>query len=187
MRIGMLRETRRDREARCGPSPRRPTTAATTRSRRAVRPQAGAAAAPADLDRGRRRAAHAARRGAPRRPRRTSVASPTSSRPQVRGAEGPLQGRRARLRRDPQDVVTRGVRPRDRGRDDGGGHRGRFWGEPFESWTRRQPRRHARAGRASSINAYRELGCSGFVPWCSDYPDTETLTLLAEKVIPQFR
>jgi hypothetical protein len=28
---------------------------------------------------------------------------------------------------------------------------------------------------------------SGVVPWCSDYPDTETLTLLAEKVMPQFR
>ena len=61
-----------------------------------------------------------------------------------------------------------------------------FWGEPVESWT---------AGNlvgtpdqvAERINAYRELGCSGIVPWCSDYPDTETLTLLAQKVIPQFR
>jgi F420-dependent oxidoreductase-like protein len=61
-----------------------------------------------------------------------------------------------------------------------------FWGEPVESWT---------AGNlvgtpdqvAERINVYRELGCSGFVPWCSDYPDTETLTLLAQKVIPQFR
>ena len=23
--------------------------------------------------------------------------------------------------------------------------------------------------------AYVELGCTGFIPWCSDYPDTETL------------
>ncbi len=40
---------------------------------------------------------------------------------EVRAAEGPLQGRRARLRRDPQDVVTRGVHPRDRSRGEGGG------------------------------------------------------------------
>jgi len=25
------------------------------------------------------------------------------------------------------------------------------------------------------------------MPWASDYPDTETLTLFAEQVIPQFR
>jgi hypothetical protein len=37
------------------------------------------------------------------------------------------------------------------------------------------------------IAAYRELGCEGFMPWASDYPDTETLTLFAEQVIPQFR
>ena len=61
-----------------------------------------------------------------------------------------------------------------------------FWGEPVESWT---------AGNlvgtpdqvAERIQQYRDLGCTGFVPWCADYPDTETLTLFAEKVIPQFR
>ncbi len=61
-----------------------------------------------------------------------------------------------------------------------------FWGEPVESWT---------AGNlvgtpeqvAERIQAYVDLGCTGFVPWCSDYPDTETMRLLAEKVMPQFR
>ena len=60
------------------------------------------------------------------------------------------------------------------------------WGEPFDSW---------RAGNlvgtpeqvAEKIRAYAELGCGGFVPWCSDYPDTESLRLFGEKVIPQFR
>ena len=61
-----------------------------------------------------------------------------------------------------------------------------FWGEPFESW---------QAGNlvgtpdqvADKIRTYGDLGCHGFVPWCSDYPETETLRLLGEKVIPQFR
>jgi len=61
-----------------------------------------------------------------------------------------------------------------------------FWGEPFESW---------QAGNlvgtpeqvAEKIRSYVDLGCTGFVPWCSDYPETETLRLLGEKVIPQFR
>ena len=53
-----------------------------------------------------------------------------------------------------------------------------FWGEPAESW---------RAGNlvgtpeqvAEKIRAYVDLGCTGFYPWCSDYPDTETLRLFA--------
>ncbi|MBA3743092.1 TIGR03560 family F420-dependent LLM class oxidoreductase [Sporichthya sp.] len=60
------------------------------------------------------------------------------------------------------------------------------WGEEFESW---------RAGNlvgtpeqvAEKIAAYQALGCTGFYPWCSDYPSTETMRLFAEKVIPQFR
>jgi F420-dependent oxidoreductase-like protein len=59
-----------------------------------------------------------------------------------------------------------------------------FLGEAVESWT---------AGNlvgtpeqvAEKIEAYRALGCGGFVPWCSDYPETETLRLLGEKVLPQ--
>jgi F420-dependent oxidoreductase-like protein len=61
-----------------------------------------------------------------------------------------------------------------------------FIGEAVESWT---------AGNlvgtpeqvAEKVQAYIDLGCHGFFPWCSDYPDTETMTLFAEKVIPHFR
>ena len=61
-----------------------------------------------------------------------------------------------------------------------------FWGEPVDSWT---------AGNlvgtpeqvAERLAIYRDLGCGGIVPWVADYPDTQTLTLLAEKVMPEFR
>ena len=59
-----------------------------------------------------------------------------------------------------------------------------FFGEPFDSWRRAissvRPNRSA-----EKIRTYIDLGCSGFVPWCSDYPDTESMRLLAEKVIPE--
>jgi alkanesulfonate monooxygenase SsuD/methylene tetrahydromethanopterin reductase-like flavin-dependent oxidoreductase (luciferase family) len=66
-----------------------------------------------------------------------------------------------------------------------GGSRSTFK-EPFDSW---------RAGNlvgtpeqvAEKIATYVDLGCTGFYPWCSDYPDTQTMRLLAEKVIPRFR
>ncbi len=59
-------------------------------------------------------------------------------------------------------------------------------GEPLESWS---------AGNlvgtpeqvAEKIQTYIDLGCTGFYPWCSDYPDTETLRLFAENVIPEVR
>ena len=78
---------------------------------------------------------------------------------------------------DPHDVVAGGVHPRDRGR--GAGRRvTQLWGEPVESW---------RAGNlvgtpeqvGEKIRAYVDLGCGGFIPWCADYPDTETLELFA--------
>jgi F420-dependent oxidoreductase-like protein len=61
-----------------------------------------------------------------------------------------------------------------------------FWGEPVESWT---------AGNlvgtpeqvAEKVKAYIDLGCTGFYPWCSDYPDDTTLRLFAERVIPELR
>jgi F420-dependent oxidoreductase-like protein len=61
-----------------------------------------------------------------------------------------------------------------------------IWGEALDSW---------RAGNlvgtpeqvAEKIRTYVELGAGGFVPWCADYPDTESLRLFAEKVIPEFR
>ena len=130
-------------------------------------------AAPADPDRRRRRAAHAAGRRPPRHPlqlRRQAARVGA----QGRGAQGPLRRRRPRLRRDHQDVVARGVHPGDRGRGARRPGRGRSWGEPVESWT---------AGNlvgtpeqvAEKIQAYVDLGCDGFFPWCSDYPDTETM------------
>jgi F420-dependent oxidoreductase-like protein len=61
-----------------------------------------------------------------------------------------------------------------------------MWGEPVESW-----REGNLVGTpeqvAEKIQAYVEIGAGGFIPWCSDYPDTETLHLFAEKVIPNFR
>jgi F420-dependent oxidoreductase-like protein len=61
-----------------------------------------------------------------------------------------------------------------------------FWGEAFESWS---------AGNlvgtpeqvAERLRTYIDLGCRGFVPWCSDYPDHESMELLATKVIPELR
>jgi alkanesulfonate monooxygenase SsuD/methylene tetrahydromethanopterin reductase-like flavin-dependent oxidoreductase (luciferase family) len=60
------------------------------------------------------------------------------------------------------------------------------WGEPRESWI---------AGNlvgtpeqvAEKIQTYRDLGCRGFIPWCADYPDTETLELFATEVVRAFR
>jgi len=37
------------------------------------------------------------------------------------------------------------------------------------------------------IGEYVALGCRGFVPWCADYPDTQTLELLAHEIMPEFR
>jgi alkanesulfonate monooxygenase SsuD/methylene tetrahydromethanopterin reductase-like flavin-dependent oxidoreductase (luciferase family) len=63
---------------------------------------------------------------------------------------------------------------------------GSLWGEPFESW-----RRGNLVGTpeqvAEKVRAYVDLGCTAFVPWCRDYPDTESLRLFAERVMPEFR
>ena len=40
---------------------------------------------------------------------------------------------------------------------------------------------------AEKVATYVAMGCTGFVPWCSDYPSHRSLHLLAEKVIPQVR
>ena len=58
--------------------------------------------------------------------------------------------------------------------------------EPFDSW--REGNLIGTPEQVSEkIQAYVDLGCTGFVPWCSDYPETTTLQLLGEKVIPNFR
>jgi F420-dependent oxidoreductase-like protein len=61
-----------------------------------------------------------------------------------------------------------------------------LWSEDVESWT---------TGNlvgtpdqvADKIGSYMASGCRGFIPWCADYPDTETLELLATEVMPRFR
>lgn len=63
---------------------------------------------------------------------------------------------------------------------------GSTFGEPFDSW---------QAGNlvgtpdqvVDKIRQYVDMGCTSFIPWCRDYPSTETLTLFAEQVIPAFR
>ena len=37
------------------------------------------------------------------------------------------------------------------------------------------------------VQQYVDLGCTGFIPWCSDYPDTESMDLFASEVMPNFR
>ena len=61
-----------------------------------------------------------------------------------------------------------------------------FFGEPFDSWSTGNlvgtPEQVA-----ERVQTYIELGCTGFYPWCSDYPETESLRLFAEKVAPEVR
>lgn len=60
------------------------------------------------------------------------------------------------------------------------------WGQPVDEW---------RAGNlvgtveqvAEKIEQYAALGCRGIIPWCADYPDTESMELLATEVIPHLR
>jgi alkanesulfonate monooxygenase SsuD/methylene tetrahydromethanopterin reductase-like flavin-dependent oxidoreductase (luciferase family) len=59
------------------------------------------------------------------------------------------------------------------------------WGQPFDDW-----RTNNLVGTpeqvAEKMQTYVDLGCSGFVPWCADYPDTETLEHLAA-IVPEVR
>jgi F420-dependent oxidoreductase-like protein len=60
-----------------------------------------------------------------------------------------------------------------------------LWGQPFDEW---------RAGSfvgtpdevAAKVEQYRALGCTAFIPWCSDYPSDQTLRLFA-RVADGFR
>ena len=136
--------------------------------RRAVRPEAGAAAAPADLDRRRRRAAHVAGRRPPRGPRRTSAASRTSSQHKCEV----LQGHCEAVGRDYDEIAKTWspevfIRETEQEIIDGGTRV--FFGEPFESW-----REGNLVGTPEQVSekmqAYVDLGCTGFVPWCSRLP-----------------
>ena len=57
------------------------------------------------------------------------------------------------------------------------------WGQPVDEW-----RANNLVGTPEQVvekmRAYVALGCRGFVPWCADYPDTETLELFAE-IMPE--
>ncbi|MFZ9383498.1 MAG: LLM class F420-dependent oxidoreductase [Ilumatobacteraceae bacterium] len=61
-----------------------------------------------------------------------------------------------------------------------------LWAEDVDSW---------RAGNlvgtpdevADKVGRYVAAGCRGFIPWCSDYPETESLELFATEVVPRFR
>jgi F420-dependent oxidoreductase-like protein len=61
-----------------------------------------------------------------------------------------------------------------------------LWGDSAESW-----RANNLVGTpeqvAEKMQRYIDLGCRGFIPWCADYPDIETLERFATQVIPQFR
>ena len=147
--------------------------------RRAVRPEAAAAAAPADPHRRRRRAAHAAGRRPPRRRVELRRQAPRVGSTRPRCSSSTARTSAATTTRSSKTISPRGLHPRDRG----GGRR------------RRQPLVLGRAGRvvdaratssgtpeqvAEKIQTYVDLGCTGFYPWCSDYPDTETLRLFAQ-------
>jgi alkanesulfonate monooxygenase SsuD/methylene tetrahydromethanopterin reductase-like flavin-dependent oxidoreductase (luciferase family) len=83
--------------------------------------------------------------------------------------------RRSRRGHHPQDLDLprcSSARPRPEVEDAGSS---RVLGRAAESW---------RAGNlvgtpeqvCEKIQTYVDLGCTGFIPWCSDYPSTETLT-----------
>ena len=78
----------------------------------------------------------------------------------------------ALIREDEQEVIRGGTRS--------------VWGEPYDAWSAKNlvgtPEQVA-----ERVQTYIDLGCTGFYPWCSDYPDTETMELLAGKVIPEVR
>jgi len=99
-----------------------------------------------------------------------------------------LDGHCATIGRDPAEI-TRTISGEiflRRTEAEIGGESRSFWGEPFASWS---------AGNlvgtpeqvVAKMQAYVDAGCRGFVPWCSDYPDAETLELFATEVMPQFR
>jgi hypothetical protein len=63
---------------------------------------------------------------------------------------------------------------------------GSRFGEPNDSWAAGNL-----VGTAEQvcerIQAYVDLGCTYFVPWCADYPDETSVRVLARSVLPEFR
>lgn len=60
------------------------------------------------------------------------------------------------------------------------------WGVPADQWIAANL-----VGTTEQVSekvaTYVGLGCTGFIPWCADYPDTESLERFAQEVIPNFR
>ena len=86
-----------------------------------------------------------------------------------------------------QDVVARGVHPRDRAGDRRRRHRSRSGasrssrGAPATSSARR-------SRCAEKIQTYVDLGCTGFVPWCSRLPrDRVAAPASPRRSFPNFR
>ena len=177
-RIGRMRGDRRDRDldvvaardhlrGEVLPAPAGP-----------VRPQAGAVAPPAGVDRRRRRAADAAGGGPPGRLGQL--------RRQARGVGGQAGGPQGHCKvvgRD-EEEIGKSWSPEVLIRETeaeirelvAAGRAGSIWGEEFDSWA---------AGNlvgtpeqvAEKIARYVELGCTYFIPWCTDYPDTDHASL----------
>ena len=60
------------------------------------------------------------------------------------------------------------------------------WKQPYEAWA--GPNLVGTPEQvAEKVQALIDVGCGGFIPWATDYPDDTTLRLFAEKVIPNFR
>lgn len=61
-----------------------------------------------------------------------------------------------------------------------------LWGDPYEKWVA-----NGLVGTpeqvCEKIQEYVDYGCTGFIPWCCDYPDTESMDLFAAEVMPHFR
>ena len=114
---------------------------------------------------------------------RTSAASPTSSPTSARCSSSTARTWAATTTRSRRRGHPRSSSGRPRRRSPTPGSRS-FWGEPFESWA---------AGNlvgtpeqvAEKIRTYIDLGCTWFMPWCSDYPDDTTLRVLRREGHPR--
>ena len=148
-----------------------------------VRPQAGAATAPADLDRRSRRAAHAARRCPARR------LLQLRRRPGDVGAQARrvAQSTATAVGRDPAEIrMTWSPEILVRGTEAevaAAANERSLWGGDTESW-----RASNLVGTAEQVSeklrSYVDIGLEGVVAWCADYPDTETLERFARTSSP---
>ena len=99
----------------------------------------------------------------------------------------------AAVGRDPAEIELTWspamLRARDGGRVAGGGDAGSSAGVAgaLRLLGRREPGGDARAGVPSRSASTSTIGCTYFVPWCSDYPDDTTLRLFADQVMPAFK